>query len=1768
MSSSQKPNPLLQTREQQIINHMGENKLAKNLNLKLNQLTLAVAATFVLPSAFAGPGFGDSTNAAGGPIKVPTFYANSPSGLRVDPLNPVIDPVTGAPVPSVDTGTPLRKFVDSLPRLSADGGTTGANNLGQYIPVAVADTTAYAGSEYYEIAVVEYTERLHSDLPKATTLRGYVQLETAANQGVSKHIALTYPDGSPILDANGNQVFAVDKPHYLGPLIAAAKGVPVRVKYVNLLPKGHFDPLTKSRGGDLFLPVDKTLIGTGIGPNGGTEQYTENRAGLHLHGGDSPWISDGTPHQWLTPAGEATSYARGASLKNVPDMPDPGPGAVTMYYPNNQSARMMWYHDHTLGLTRLNVYAGMAAAYMLTDPTEQALIANGVIPAEQVPLIIQDKTFVPKDIAQQDAKWDQDAWGKPGDLWFPHVYETNQDPNSADGTNPVGRWDYGPWFWPVFPAPLTLPSGEYRDASGTSQVSTTPEAFMDTPLVNGTAYPTMTVEPKAYRFRVLNAMNDRMINLGLYVADPTVTTDDGRTGTEVKMMPAAKPLAGAALQNCATDAAGNYLNVNPVTGLPNNCIPAGEWPTDGRDGGVPDPTTAGPKIIQIGNEGGLLPNAVEIPSTPVNYEYNRRSVTVLNIMTHGLYLGSAERADIIIDFSQYAPGTKIIVYNDAPAPVPAFDPRIDYYTGNPDQSGVGGSESTKAGYGPNTRTVMQFVVGDAPAAPAFDTAALATALPQAYAASQEKPIVAESGYNAAFGTNWADNYARIYTGAFYLGAYKPFNYTDGATGLPAVAGNLAGQNPLKNKAIQELFDPNYGRMNATLGVEMPFTSALTQTTIPLGYVDPPTENMNPDETQVWKITHNGVDVHPVHFHLYNVQLINRVGWDGTIKPPAPQELGWKETVKMNPLEDIIVAMRPKKPILPGFGLPESVRALDPTQPLGVTTGFTQVNPDTGNPANVTNQLNNFSWEYVWHCHILGHEENDFMRPVTFKVIETAPLAATALTATANPQGVALAWTDNATNEYQFDIMRALADAGGAPIGAYAKVGQALANATGFVDTTVAEVTSYSYQVVAVSAGGQTASAAASVTTQALTVPLAPSGLNAVAASATQVNLSWADNATNEGSYLVERSIDAGATWISIANNLAANTTSYSDTSTTQNTSYQYRVSAVNPMGATPSAPASVTTPMAPPVPVTGLTAVANSPIQVTLNWTLNGANATGFVVNRSADNGVTWVTVAPNLAASASGYTDTTATQGTSYQYSVITVNGALQSAAVTASVTTPFAAPAAPTTLNATPNPGAQVSIGLAWTGTGTNVSGYVIQRCAGLCDIAAGPWTTLTTVAGNVLSYIDNTVTQNTAYSYKVYAINGVGAGTVQSAALVTSATSLYATPAAPTSLSAIANTATQVSLIWVDTGVNVVNYVVERCLGACTAASVWTPLTTTAANVLSFIDTTTTGSTQYSYRVYAVNGTAQSASQQATVTTPASVNIAAPGNLTGVLGNGQVALSWVDFANNETGFIVQRSTDGISFVQIGTAATVAGTGGTRNFNDNTAAPGNTYYYRVYAVNGVSLSSPSNVFSVVYPFPVVAAPASLTATMTATTINLVWVDASNNETGYIVYRSVNGATATQVGVAPARAGTGLTRTFADANIALGNTYDYYVVAVDVINGVVTASPPSPTASITYAIPLAPTAISAAAGAAPGSIVITWTQASNNESGFTVQRSLRALNGNWGAWGNVGTVAANVTTLTDTGRISGRTYRYQVRANSALGNSVFTGPSANVVAP
>ncbi len=106
---------------------------------------------------------------------------------------------------------------------------------------------------------------------------------------------------------------------------------------------------------------------------------------------------------------------------------------------------MMFYHDHSYGITRLNVYAGEEAPYIIHDAAEKAFEsaladAQNPVDATTIPLVIQDKTFVPDEtqLAAEDPTWDPKKWGGKGNLWMPHVYMPNQNPYNDNGASPDG----------------------------------------------------------------------------------------------------------------------------------------------------------------------------------------------------------------------------------------------------------------------------------------------------------------------------------------------------------------------------------------------------------------------------------------------------------------------------------------------------------------------------------------------------------------------------------------------------------------------------------------------------------------------------------------------------------------------------------------------------------------------------------------------------------------------------------------------------------------------------------------------------------------------------------------------------------------------------------------------------------------------------------------------------------------------------------------------------------------------------------------------------------------------------------------------------------------------------------------------------------------------------------------------------------------------------------------------------------------------------------
>jgi spore coat protein A len=305
------------------------------------------------------------------------------------------------------------RFVNPLPR-PLDPGFV-------FQPDGVVD-----GVAHYDLAVRQFTQSLGlrdgSGQPLETTVWGYGSATQAA----------TYP-GRTIV-ARRDEPITV---RWRNELVTAAGPIP------HLLPVDtsvHWaDPLMAGHGTAAVYPGPVPIV-------------------THLHGGHSRSDSDGLPDAWFTPG-----YAQTGRLFNP-----------VYRYDNDQEAATLWYHDHALGITRLNVYAGLAGFYILRDPVEDGLVAEGDIPGApyEIPIVIQDRMFYAN-----------------GELYYP------SEPEVDDAPEP----------------------------------SVLPEFFGDVILVNGQAWPVLDVEPRPYRLRLLNGSDSRFYVLYLSNMRPfwQIGTDDG-----------------------------------------------------------------------------------------------------------------------------------------------------------------------------------------------------------------------------------------------------------------------------------------------------------------------------------------------------------------------------------------------------------------------------------------------------------------------------------------------------------------------------------------------------------------------------------------------------------------------------------------------------------------------------------------------------------------------------------------------------------------------------------------------------------------------------------------------------------------------------------------------------------------------------------------------------------------------------------------------------------------------------------------------------------------------------------------------------------------------------------------------------------------------------------------------------------------------------------------------------------------------------------------
>jgi spore coat protein A len=604
--------------------------------------------------------------------------------------------------------------------------------------------------DFYNIAMRQFQQRILSPGHPETTVWSYGSVDhpgTVAQGGTFNYPAFT-------METRFNK--------------------PVWVKWINDLVDGNGNFLPH------LLPVDQTLHWAN--PPGGIAGRDKRGSDptrylgpvpmvTHVHGAHTTEESDGYAEAWYLPdasnipAGYAATgtffdYFNGKYPQTRHGAFAWEPGAATFQYNNDQPATTLWYHDHALGMTRLNVYAGPAGYWLIRGgPNDMDLgyVAPGVGDNPlgeytEIPIVIQDRSF-----------------NVDGSLFYP---------------------DNRAFFEGLDPAQLQIPFIPDEACGGLpSDVSPiwNPEFFGNMSVVNGFTWPYLQVEQRRYRFRFLNGCNSRFLVLKM------TTSPRGS----------------------------------------NDIFNAPEF-----------------NFWQIGAEQGFLP-------APVSLQH--------------LLMAPAERADVIVDFTNIPVGTEIYLVNDGP------------------DAPFGGISLEDLSDWESTGLVMKFVV-KASTSPDTTTPPSQLTLPA-------QPILPATNATRQVSLNEEESVSVRTSG-------------DGS-------GNI-----VLDCATGEVFGPT----SALLGTLNP-----NSTGNPLLWADVITENPAVGATEEWQIHNFTEDAHPIHVHLVKFKVLGR-GADGT-QPPEAWESGFKDTV---------------------IAYPGEITRIKATYDVG---GF-----------------------YVWHCHIVEHEDNEMMRP--------------------------------------------------------------------------------------------------------------------------------------------------------------------------------------------------------------------------------------------------------------------------------------------------------------------------------------------------------------------------------------------------------------------------------------------------------------------------------------------------------------------------------------------------------------------------------------------------------------------------------------------------------------------------------------------------------------------------------------------------------------------------------------------------------------------
>ena len=550
-------------------------------------------------------------------------------------------------------------------------------------------------------------------------------------------------------------------------------------------------------------------------------------------------------------------------------------GVGSFSYPNDQPSTTLWYHDHTLGMTRNNVYAGPAGFWLIREAGggETGLATGMTLPG---PAPVAGDTVLelnaPNLVSGTTDK-------RSGTREIPVVIQDRSFNNNGTLFYPADR----AFFEGIPPADLQIPFiGDPNSPSDIAPIWN-PEAFFNTMVVNGVSWPTLDVAPALYRLRLLNGCNSRFLNLSLKPVDPL-------TGQPIT------------------------LRVTQTTVLPNgrlltrNNVKLTELP-----------------FYQIGAEQSLLPQVVRVATgsaTPLAGNGTvPASLTKTAHKDQALLMGLAERADVIVDFRSLPNGTVVQMFNTAPdAPFGGF----------PDVPADPGT----------TGQVMRFVVNSALAGKSPTDPVLADG-------TTPNPTAATDPLSLVLGNADPNDPANT---AVSGPGNRPLALIEEESALICVTVNavtgVISQVPGSLPPLCAGGGVPFAPKAAVLGTDVGGVPLVTL------WSDPIVTNPVSGTTEAWDISNYTVDGHPIHLHLVKFKVLERralgtaPGSGGSVVPGngvSPTENGWKDTVIAYPGETTTVA--------------------------------------------ATFDIDGL---YVWHCHIVEHEDNEMMVPYCVGNTASAP----------------------------------------------------------------------------------------------------------------------------------------------------------------------------------------------------------------------------------------------------------------------------------------------------------------------------------------------------------------------------------------------------------------------------------------------------------------------------------------------------------------------------------------------------------------------------------------------------------------------------------------------------------------------------------------------------------------------------------------------------------------------------------------------------------